>query len=76
MIRAAKIRLVRGDKRKFTNLRRPIQHLIPLELHMEPKSASPLIEEIPTAQQTDIQTNTRRPRRTAAVIGELVRKGQ
>ena len=75
-IRAAKIRLVHGDKGKITELRRPIQHLIPLELHMEPKSDRPQIEEISTAQQKDIQTNTRRPRRTAAVIGELVRKGQ
>ena len=77
MTRAAKIRLVHGDKGKVTELRRPIQHLIPLELRMEPESSSQITEQVSIVPQTNIQTNNKgRPKRTAAVIGELVRKGQ
>jgi hypothetical protein len=77
IIRAARIQLVRGDKAKTTELRRPIQHLIPLELHMEPELPSPNDEEVSTASPPAIETTTKgRPRRKAAVIGELLRKGQ
>ena len=53
IIRAARIQLVRGDKAKTTELRRPIQHLIPLELHMEPELPSPTDEEVSTASPPD-----------------------
>jgi len=72
MTRAATIRLVHGDKGKTTELRRPIQHLIPLELHMKPELSGQIVQEASPAPQTDIQTTTRsRPRRAAAIKGEL-----
>jgi hypothetical protein len=77
IIRAAKIRLVHGEKGKTTELRRPIQHLIPLELHMGPERTDRADEDLCTTNPIDSETTTRnRPRRTAAVIGELLRKGQ
>ena len=69
MTRAATYRLVRGDKGKTTELRRPIQHLIPLEIHMKPELSGQIAQEVSTTPKTDIQTATRsRPRRTAAII--------
>ena len=44
---------------------------------MEPESSSQITEQVSIVPQTNIQTNNKgRPKRTAAVIGELVRKGQ
>lgn len=66
-----------GDKGKTTGLRRPIQHLILLELHMQPELSDQNGNEVSTKPRADIQTNKRdRPRSTAPIIGELLREGQ
>lgn len=75
IIRAAKIHVVNSERGRATELRRPIQHLVPLELRMIPDTASNVPETaVETTPEADDPTR-RRPRRTAAVIGELLRKG-
>ena len=59
---------------KTTELRRPIQHLIPLELRINTDPATndsdPELEPRPETDDPPRQ----RPRRTAAIIGEMLRK--
>ena len=74
VIRAAKVCVVNSTKGRLTELRRPIQHLVPLELTMGPETSTvpqPTSESINTVEE---DTPRKRPRRTAAVIGELLRK--
>ena len=88
-IRAAKIRVVNSAGKKVTELRRPVQHLVPLEVPTGPKSTN---TDPPNADQTVHDVNDippllpsvepsvsedsarRRPKRTAAVVGELLRR--
>ncbi|CAB3994917.1 Hypothetical predicted protein [Paramuricea clavata] len=73
VVRAAKICVVNSAKERVIELRRPIQHLIPLELKLSPdtEDVPPAIESASKEKESTIQ----RPRRTAAVVGELLRKG-
>ena len=71
VFRAARIRVINSEKAKATYLRQPIQHLIPLELSSMPDE--PEAMEKPMGQTAN---NDARSRRTAAVIGELLRKNQ
>ena len=67
-VRAAIVKVGNSDKRP-TYLRRVIQHLIPIEV----KSTSTNNED--TLQMaTDVSNQAMRPRRTAAVIGEISRR--
>ena len=74
VIRAAKICVVNSVKGRVTELRRPIQHLVPLELSLstDTEVAVPRAGEDEREEKNETR---QRPRRTAAVIGELVRKG-
>ena len=74
VIQAAKICVLNSGKARVTELRRPIQHLVPLELRMSPDTESL----VPRASESvcDEESKTRRiPRRTTAVVKELLRKG-
>ena len=74
VIRAAKVCVVNSMKGRLTELRRPIQHLVPLELTMRPETSTvpqPTSESISTVEE---DTTRKRPRRMAAVIGELLQK--
>ena len=60
----------------YINLRHPIQHLILLELYSTKEQENQILVvdiEYPVAQNP---MEPMRPRRNAAVIGELLRKGQ
>jgi hypothetical protein len=78
-IRAAKIRVVNSEGKKVTDLRRPVQHLVPLEVRTGPDSTN---TDPPDADQTsppispseNEDSTQKRSRRTAAVIGELLRR--
>ena len=73
VIRAAKICVLNSGKGRVTELRRPIQHLVPLELTL----STDTVVAVPQASEDehDEESETRqRPRRPAAVIGELIRK--
>lgn len=81
IVRSAKIRVLNSDKRKPIILRRPIQHLIPLEvcanLRQQKKQdgeCETTTEEEPAREETDNAREKRNPRRAAAVQGELIRK--
>ena len=86
IVRAARIRVLSSDGKRVTELRRPIQHLVPLELSV---TSDPAVtgEMIPIEEdnvnngstevnkdRTEQSTIGRRPRRTAAIIGELLRR--
>ena len=74
VIRAAKVCMVNPTKRRLTELHRPVQHLIPLELTMDPDAAT-VPQFTSESKDTVEEDKTRkRPRRTAAVIGELLRQ--
>ena len=69
-IRAAKVIVVNSGKGRAIELRRPIQHLVPLELKLE---SEPSDTENIVSQDEESEPG-RRPKRTAAVIGELFRR--
>ena len=74
MVRSARICVLNTENGKSTYLRCPIQHLILLELYStkEQENQIPVVDiEYPVAQNPMEPT---RPRRNAAVIGELMRK--
>ena len=79
-IRVAKVRVVNSDKGRSVMLRRPLQHLIPLEIPPPPKEddqVSAVKEPTVPGQPHPLVSTTRkdeRPRRNAAVIGEMLRK--
>ena len=79
-IRAAKVRVVNSDERRPVMLRRPLQHLIPLEIPPPPKEddqVSAVKEPTVGGQPHPLVSTTRkdeRPRRNAAVIGEMMRR--
>ena len=80
VIRVAKVRVVNSDKGRSVMLRRPLQHLIPLEIPPPPKEddrVSAMKEPTVPGQPHPLVSTTRkdeRPRRNAAVIGEMLRK--
>jgi hypothetical protein len=77
IIRSAKVKVVNSEKGKATFLRRAIQHLIPLELHVD-NNITP--DKIPDTQEQvqgsgEVAANAgHRSRRKAAVTGELLRR--
>ena len=79
-IRATKVRVVNSDEGRSVMLRRPLQHLIPLEIPppaKEEDQVSAVKEPTVTKQPHPLVPTTRkdeRPRRNAAVIGEMLRK--
>jgi len=71
VVRSAKVRVLDKENKKIIFLRRPIQHLIPLEIQEDVKI------EISGEQREEVQgavENRTRPRRKAAIIGEENRK--
>jgi hypothetical protein len=72
--RSAKVKIVNTEREKATVWRRPIQHLIPLELHIEPVTRSDVVER----DNCDhvVKDQGRRPRRKAAIKGELSKRNQ
>ncbi|CAB3981532.1 Hypothetical predicted protein [Paramuricea clavata] len=80
VVRAAKVRVVNSDEGRSIVLRRPIQHLIPLELPptSEKKDQVSEVEETQLVKQPDLvvpaSRNDARPRRNAAIIGEMLQK--
>jgi hypothetical protein len=78
VVRSAKIRVLNSETRKPIIIRRPIQHLIPLEIRSklgnEDKELVDVNEESSGTQETAVVEKKNRPKRKAAVQGELVRK--
>ena len=74
VIRAAKVCVLNSGKGRVIELGRPIQHLVPSELRLS--TDTEVAAQRPSEDERDEENEIRqRPRRTAAVIGELVRKG-
>ena len=84
-VRAAKIRVLNSDNRRSIIMRRPIQHLIPLEIRAAtgkdnnaseepPKAEEPIEEPEKNAAKASIVEKKNRPKRKAAAQGELIRK--
>ena len=78
VVRAARIRVVNNENGRSTYLRRPVQHLIPLELHSTPAEEAQVPQVPVENSQFMVQSSRKdsRPRRNAAIIGELLRKDQ
>ena len=82
VVRSAKIRVLNNETRNSVILRRPIQHLIPLEIYCESAREQPCeTKETPSAidvgkSNDGMQDNVRsnRQRRTAAITGDIIRK--
>ena len=74
MIRAAKICVLSSGKGRVTELRRPIQQLVPLELRLS-SDTNGVVPRVSEDERDEEDETRQRPRRTAAVIGELIRKG-
>ena len=80
MIRAAKVRVLNSDG-KVSELRRPVQHLIPLELHINRKLTTKVVSDAAASVKKKVlevetsKESPRRSRRTAAIIGDIQRKG-
>ena len=75
VIQAAKICVLNSGKARVTELRRPIQHLVPLELRIMSPDTESLVPRAIESVCDEANEIRRRPRRTAAVVGELLRKG-
>ena len=79
IIRAAKVRVLNSDG-KVNELRRLIQHLIHLELQTNPEPDTDIVPDTtPNVSKEVSETDSyvelpRRSRRTAAIIGDLLRK--
>ena len=79
IIRAAKVRVLNSDG-KVSELRRPIQHLIPLELKTNPEPDTDIVPDTtPNVSKEVSETDSydelpRRSRRLAAIIGDLLWK--
>ena len=79
VIRAAKVLVVNNDEGRSIVLRRPIQHLIPLEISPTSREEdgvsevqeATLVEQPRPAVQTAV--NDSRPRRNSAIIGDILR---
>ena len=89
VVRSTKIRVLNNDNRKPIILRRPLQHLIPLEVRSNTNTKEPArveqheakeikgdseVEESDNHGQNNVVEKHTRPRRNAAVQGELFRK--
>ena len=84
VVHSAEVRVLSEDNKKTVVLRRPIQHLIPIEVQItsevqdtsevkdtsEGKDTSEEVENTDEVNRSDDQ----RPRRLAAVKGELIRR--
>ena len=75
MVRAAVVKVVGGKGDQLQRLRRPIQHLIPIEVRANerPDSISRNNDHNASNEEVLAETSRNRPRREAAVIGELKR---
>ena len=75
IVRAARVRVVDSDRGRASELRRPTQHLISLELQIEPGDEADTTStdhEVLSFENDNLER--RQPRRTTAVIGELQRR--
>ena len=71
-IRAAEVSVLNDDsKQGITKLRRPLQLLIPTEIRSNVREQVVNATEV---KKSDTEVNPERPRRTAAIIGEILRK--
>ena len=81
VVRVAKIRVLSNDNR-VTILRRSVKHLIPLEVPSDDDVQTTIannedqVERKQTAKESEEQQETTRSKRTAAIMGELVRRLQ
>ena len=75
MVRAAVVKVVGGKGDQLQRLRRPIQHLIPIEVRANerPDSISRNNDHNASNEEVLAETSRNRPRREAAVIGESKR---
>ena len=75
--RSAKVKVVNSEKGNVTVLRRPIQHLIPLELHVQADNELENDrEQVKRAEDQVVENVRQRNRRQAAIKGELSRRNQ
>ena len=80
MILAAKVRVLNSDG-KVSELRRPEQQLIPLELHINCELTTKVVSDAAASVKKkvlEVETSKESPRgsrRTAAIIGDIQRKG-
>ena len=78
IIQAAKVRVLNSDG-KVSELRQPIQHLIPLELQTNPEPDTDIVPDTtPNVSKEVSETDSydelpRRSRRPATIIGDLLR---
>lgn len=72
IVRSAEVRVLSNDNKRTVVLRRPIQHLIPLEVQ-DTSGVQDTSEVQDTREEVKGQVDTR-PRRKAAVNGELIRR--
>ena len=75
MVRAAVVKVVGGKGDQLQRLRRPIQHLIPIEVRAEERQDSNVRDDDRNESNEEAvpEASQKRPRREAAVIGELKR---
>ena len=72
VVRSARVKVLDKENMKIIILRRPIQHLIPLEIQSESDKPEK-VEEQPKDVQLSTE-NATQPKRKAAILGELKRK--
>lgn len=72
IVRSAEVRVLSNDNKRTVVLRRPIQHLIPLEVQ-DTSAVQDTSEVQDMREEVKGQVDTR-PRRKAAVNGELIRR--
>jgi hypothetical protein len=72
VVRSARVKVLDKENMKIIILRRPIQHLIPLEIQSESDKPEK-VEEQPKDVQLSTE-NATQPKRNAAILGELKRK--
>ena len=68
VIRAAKICVLNSGKGRVTELRRPVQQLVPLELRLS-TDTEVVVPRVSEDERDEEDETRQRPRRTAAVIG-------
>ena len=75
--RSAKVKVVNSKRGNVTDLRRPIQHLTPLELHVEADNELENDrEQVKRAEDQVVENVRQRNRRQAAIKGEFSRRNQ
>ena len=74
VVRAAVVRVVGGKGDQLQRLRRPIQHLIPIEVRAEEQDSNVRNDDRNKSNEAAVpETSRKRPWREAAVVGELKR---